>query len=126
MVCGPTRFLHPPIPAAEVATKLPALQEELRRRMHAPIREPGAYLRSVLLGHFRYYGVPMHDPALCAFRKAVGYLWRTVLRRRRQGKHLPGRRMQRFIARWFPPARVCHPYPYVRLGALTQGGNRMR
>jgi group II intron reverse transcriptase/maturase len=106
--------------------KLRALTEELRRRMHTPVREQGAYLRSVLLGHFRYYGVPMNGPALCSFRKAVGYLWRTVLRRRSQGNHLPWRRMTRFIKRWFPPARVCHPYPLVRLGVLTQGGSRMR
>src|SRR6202140_5084575 len=91
--------------------KLRALKEELRRRMHTPIREQGAYLRSVLLGHFRYYGVPMNGPALCAFRTAVGYLWRTVLRRRSQGNHLPWRRMKRYIKRWFPSARVCHPYP---------------
>jgi hypothetical protein len=77
-------------------------------------------------GHFRYYGVPMNGPALCAFRKAAGYLWWTVLRRRSQGNHLPWRRMRRYIARWFPPARVCHPYPLVRLGVLTQGGSRMR
>jgi hypothetical protein len=106
--------------------KLRALKEELRRRLHTPIREQGAYLRSVLLGHFRYYGVPMNGPALCAFRKAAGYLWRTVLRRRSQGNHLPWRRMRRYVARWFPPARVCHPYPLVRLGVLTQGGSRMR
>jgi len=84
-----------------------------------------AYLRAVLLGHFRYYGVPMNGPALCAFRKAVGYLWRTVLRRRSQGNHLPWRRMKRYLARWFPPARVCHPYLLVRLGVFTQGGSRM-
>jgi RNA-directed DNA polymerase len=106
--------------------KLRALQEELRRRMHPPIREQGAYLRSVLLGHFRYYGVPMNGPALCAFRQAAGYLWRTVLRRRSQGNHLPWRRRKRSIARWFPPARVSHPYPLVRLGVFTQGGSRMR
>jgi RNA-directed DNA polymerase len=106
--------------------KLRALRDELRRRMHTPIPEQGAYLRSVLLGHFRYYGVPMNGPALGAFRMAVGYLWRTVLRRRSQGNHLPWSRMTRLIARWLPPARICHPYPLVRLGVLTQGGSRMR
>jgi len=106
--------------------KLRALKEELRRRMHTPIPEQGTYLRSVLLGHFRYYGVPMNGPALGAFRHAVGFLWRTVLRRRSQGNHLPWRRLGRSVARWFPPARVCHPYPLVRLGVLTQGGSRMR
>jgi group II intron reverse transcriptase/maturase len=106
--------------------KLRALKDELRQRMHTPIAEQGAYLRSVLLGHFRYYGVPMNGPALCAFHVAVGHLWQTVLRRRSQGNHLPWRRMNRYIERWFPPASVCHPYPLVRLGVLTQGGSRMR
>jgi RNA-directed DNA polymerase len=128
--CGKTRKGHFTVLRQTMRqrwqAKLRALKEELRRRMHTPIREQGAYLRSVLLGHFRYYGVPMNGPALCAFRKAVGYLWRTVLRRRSQGNHLPWRRMGRYLARWFPPARVCHPYPLVRLGVLTQGGSRMR
>jgi hypothetical protein len=128
--CGKTRRGHFTVLRQTMRqrwqAKLRALKEELRRRMHTPIREQGAYLRSVLLGHFRYYGVPMNGPALCAFRKAVGYLWRTVLRRRSQGNHLPWRRMRRYIARWFPPARVCHPYPLVRLGVITQGGSRMR
>jgi len=128
--CGKTRKGHFTVLRQTMRqrwqAKLRALKEELRRRLHTPIREQGAYLRSVLLGHFRYYGVPMNGPALGAFRKAVGYLWRTVLRRRSQGNHLPWRRMRRYLARWFPPARVCHPYPLVRLGVLTQGGSRMR
>jgi RNA-directed DNA polymerase len=106
--------------------KLRAWKEQLRRRMHTPMREQGAYLRSVLWGHFRYYGVPWNGPARCAFRRAVGFLWRTVLRRRSQGNHLTWQRMYRWIRRWFPPARICHPYPLVRLGVLTQGGSRMR
>jgi RNA-directed DNA polymerase len=128
--CGKTRKGHFTVLRQTMRqrwqAKLRALKEELRRRMHTPIREQGAYLRSVLLGHFRYYGVPMNGPALGAFRKAAGYLWWTVLRRRSQGNHLPWRRMRRYLARWFPPARVCHPYPLVRLGVLTQGGSRMR
>jgi hypothetical protein len=64
--------------------------------------------------------------AAAAFSRAVGYLWRTVLRRRSQGNHLTWRRVGRYIARWFPPTRVCHPYPLVRLGVVTQGGSRMR
>jgi RNA-directed DNA polymerase len=128
--CGKTRKGHFTVLRQTMRqrwqAKLRVLKEELRQRLHTPIPEQGAYLRSVLLGHFRYYGVPRNGPALCAFRKAVGYLWRTVLRRRSQGNHLPWRRMRRFIARWFPSARVCHPYPLVRLGVLTQGGSRMR
>ena len=106
--------------------KLRELKVVLRQRMHTPIPEQGAYLRSVLLGHFHYYGVPMNGPALGAYRMAVGYLWRTVLRRRSQGNHLPWHRMERLITRWLPPARVCHPYPLMRLRVITQGGSRTR
>jgi hypothetical protein len=106
--------------------KLRALKEELRQRMHTPIPEQGAYLRSVLHGHFRYYGVPMNGPALCSFRQEVGYLWRLVLRRRSQASHLPWRRMRRYIRRWLPSALICHPFPLARFGVLTQGGSRMR
>ena len=56
--------------------KLQAVKAELRRRMHVPIPEQGAYLRSVVGGHVRYYGVPMNGPAIGLFRRAVGRLWR--------------------------------------------------
>ena len=105
--------------------KLRALKEELRRRMHTPIGEQGAYLRAVLTGHFRYYGVPMNGPALSSFHGAVGRLWWRTLRRRSQ-KPLPWRRLRRYIQRWFPSVRICHPYPLQRLGVVTQGGSRMR
>jgi RNA-directed DNA polymerase len=128
--CGKTRKGHFTVLRQTMRqrwqAKLRALKGELQRRRHTPVREQGAYLRSVLLGHFRYYGVPMNGPALGAFRNAVGYLWRTVLRRRSQGNHLPWSRMRRFIVRWFPSARVYHPYPLLRFGVLTQGGSRMR
>ena len=106
--------------------KLRELKVVLRQRMHTPIPEQGAYLRSVLLGHNHYYGVPMNGPALGAYRMAVGYLWRQVLRRRSQSNHLPWHRMERLITRWLPPARVCHPYPLMRLHVITRGGSRMR
>jgi hypothetical protein len=106
--------------------KLQAVKAELRSRMHEPIPIVGAYLRSVVLGHVRYYGVPRNGPAICAFRRAVGTLWWRVLRRRSQGNHLPSRRMWPLLAHWLPPARICHPYPSVRSGVTTQGGSRMR
>ncbi|HUP00194.1 MAG TPA: group II intron reverse transcriptase/maturase [Gemmatimonadota bacterium] len=106
--------------------KLKEVKTELRRRLHDPIPEQGAYLRSVVAGHVRYYGVPMNGPALGAFRLAVGRLWHRSLLRRSQKHHLPWRRMVHYIDRWLPPARICHPYPLVRLGVVTQGRSRMR
>ena len=43
--------------------KLRAVKAELRQRLHSPLPEQGAYLRSVILGHTRYCGVPMDGPA---------------------------------------------------------------
>lgn len=106
--------------------KLHEVKTELRRRMHFPIPEQGAYLRSVVGGHIRYYGVPMNSPAIGLFRQEVGRLWHRVLLRRSQTHCLPWRRMMRYITRWLPPARICHPYPLVRLGVVTQGKSRMR
>ena len=68
----------------------------------------------------------MNGPALNAFREAVVQLWWRVLRRRSQGNHLTWRRMGAYVARWLPTPRICHPYPLVRFGVLTQGRSRMR
>src|SRR5881409_1064123 len=44
--------------------KLSEVKAELRRRLHGPIPEVGAWLRAVIIGHLKYYGVPMNRPAL--------------------------------------------------------------
>jgi group II intron reverse transcriptase/maturase len=106
--------------------KLRAVKTELRRRLHQPVPEQGAYLRAVVLGHNRYYGVPMNGPALHAFRAGVTQLWWRVLRRRSQGHHLTWRRMGAYVSRWLPTPRICHPYPRVRFAVTTQGKSRMR
>ena len=106
--------------------KLRAVKTALRRRLHQPVAEQGAYLRAVVLGHNRYYGVPMNGPALSAFRAALGQVWWRVLRRRSQGNHLTWRRMGAYVDRWLPPTRICHPYPRVRFAVTTQGKSRMR
>ena len=106
--------------------KLKAVKTELRSRMHLPVPEQGAYLRSVLGGHCRYYGVPSNGPSLGLFRRQLAWLWWRVLKRRSQTHHLPWRRMQCYIRRWFPPARICHPQPFVRLRVITLGKSRMR
>jgi len=106
--------------------KLKAVKAELRRRLHEPLSVVGSYLRSVVMGHVRYYGVPMNGSSIVAFRQAIGRLWKWALERRSQSHHLSWERMNRYIDRWLPPARICHPYPLVRFAAMTQGKSRMR
>ena len=52
--------------------KLNEVKAELQRRMHEPIPEQGKWLQAVVRGHFRYYGVPMNQPALCALSVPSG------------------------------------------------------
>ena len=99
--------------------KLSEVKAELRRRMHDPIPAVGTWLRSVVGGHIRYYGVPMNSPALHVFRFQVGRLWYRTLSRRSQNGRVLWDRIRRLIDRWLPPARVCHPYPLRRLGVIT-------
>lgn len=106
--------------------KLKEVYGELRRRMHDPIPEQGAYLRSVVAGHTRYYGVPMNGPCASVFRKEVCRLWLKVLRRRSHKHNLTWSRMERLIAKWIPLTRICHPYPLVRFGVITRGRSPVR
>jgi len=99
--------------------KLNEVKVELRRRMHQPIPDVGQWLRSVVDGHNRYYGVPMNEPALHLFRIQVGRLWHRTLSRRSQNGRIPWDRMHRLIARWLPPVRIYHSYPLRRMGVVT-------
>src|SRR6202051_2153796 len=99
--------------------KLSEVKAELKRRMHDPIPEVGQWLRSVVGGHIRYYGVPTNRAALYTFRFQVGWLWHRTLLRRSQKARVLWDRMRRLIDRWLPPARTCHPYPLRRMGVIT-------
>jgi RNA-directed DNA polymerase len=98
--------------------KLSEVKAELRRRLHDPIPQVGRWLRSVVDGHIRYYGVPMNSSALHTFRYRVAWLWQRALARRSHTGHVSWERMRRLIDRWLPPARICHPYPLRRLGVI--------
>ena len=69
--------------------KLQAVKAVLRERLHDPVPEVGAYLRSVVAGHLRY-GVPLNGPAIGAFPQAIGRLWYHVLRRRSHRTRVSG------------------------------------
>jgi group II intron reverse transcriptase/maturase len=99
--------------------KLQEIKTELRRRRHAFIPSVGGWLRAVVGGHLRYYGVPTNTVALSLFRYHVARLWFRALRRRSQRHRVRGDRMTRLIAAWLPPARLCHPYPTQRFGVMT-------
>ena len=99
--------------------KLQVVKTALRRRMHDPVSEVGEWLKSVVGGHIRYFGVPGNRYALAYFRLTVSRLWHRALTRRSQKGRVQWKRMQRLIHRWLPPAHICHPYPSRRLRVTT-------
>jgi group II intron reverse transcriptase/maturase len=99
--------------------KLKAIKVELRRRLQNPIPVVGHWLRSVLLGHYQYFGVPRNGRKLAAFQYQVRWLWYRALCRRSQRHRLTTERMDRLVERWLPFPRIVHSYPDFRLYVTT-------
>lgn len=98
-----------------IQRKLKMLKQQLRSRINWSIPDLGRWLRSVLQGHYRYYGVPMNYAKLEAFHKAVTQLWFKLLRRRSHKSKLTKERRSRLVRRWLPYPKIMHPYPSNRL-----------
>jgi len=106
--------------------KLKEIKDQLRLRRFTPVVEMGRWLRSVIVGWYRYYAVPFTYHSLESFRRRVSWLWYRTLRRRSQRSRMTWRRMHRLIARWLPAPRIMHPYPWDRLRVMTQGRSPVR
>jgi group II intron reverse transcriptase/maturase len=90
--------------------KLRAVKADLRVRLNNSVGEVGKWLRSVVSGHNRYYGVAGNYRALSRFRYLVGRLWWRTLCRRSQKGHVRWDHMARLVERWLPPAQIYHSY----------------
>ena len=97
--------------------KLRKIGQQLRERMHDPVTQTGAWLKSVVQGYFNYYAVPGNLDCLAILRRRLLARWWHRLRRRSQQRHLPWTRMIALGERWLPQPCVLHPYPAVRFAA---------
>ena len=96
-----------------MVAKLHAIKAELRRRMHEPVADVGAWLQKVVNGYYRYHAVPGNIGRLSVFGQRLRRLWWLILRRRSQ-RPMPWDRVTRIFPRWIPAPRVLHPYPEIR------------
>jgi len=113
--------------AKKKRAKLADLTKEFRKRMHRSIAENGRWLRSVLEGHYRYYGVPRNYRSLAAFRQDLLRIWRRILRRRGdKKKKVTWMWMEQLAERWLPKPRIVHPYPNERFTVGTRGRSPVR
>jgi hypothetical protein len=97
--------------------KLQQIKQQLRKRMHDPVAQTGAWLKSVVQGYFNYYAVPGNLDSLNTFRIRVSRLWRGTLLRRSQKRRLNWPKMHKLLEFWIPKPRVLHPYPATRFAA---------
>jgi RNA-directed DNA polymerase len=96
-----------------MVAKLHAIKAELRRRMHEPVADVGAWLQKVVNGYYRYHAVPGNIDRLSVFGQRLRRMWRLILRRRSQRRR-SWNRVTRLFKRWIPAPRVLHPYPTAR------------
>jgi group II intron reverse transcriptase/maturase len=110
--CGKTRsgkfVVKRKTQVKRMVRKLKEIREEMRRRMHAPVREQHRWLCQVLRGHYRYYGVIFNSRALRAFQTCVVKLWRKTLGKRSQKGHVTWAAYNRLLTVFPLPEPVIH------------------
>jgi len=103
--------------AKRMRAKLLAVKQELRRRMHEPLPETGAWLKRVVEGYYRYHAVPGNLSMLRTYRDRLCETWRKLMRRRSQ-QHAPAwDRVRKTLLQWIPRPHILHPFPDVRFDA---------
>lgn len=105
--------------AKKLRNKLVELKKTMRERLHWSIPDLGTWLRSVIVGHCRYYGVPWNGKTLTRFRSEIIRMWCRLLRRRSQKHRITWKRMNRLAKKWLPSPFICHPYPVERMRVNT-------
>jgi group II intron reverse transcriptase/maturase len=103
----------------KIRSKLKEVKQMLRERMHLPIPEVGTWLKTVLIGHYRYYGVPGNFDSLTKFKYYIVRLWYKTLRRRSQKSRITWNRMYSISDKWLPKPKIYHGYPSDRLCVTT-------
>jgi RNA-directed DNA polymerase len=112
--------------AQRLRQTLQAVQDTLRRRMHWPIPQQGAWWTSVLVGHYRYSAVPRHGSLLTVLRDTIMRSWCQTRRRRRQRHRMTWPRRYALAEHWLPTPHILPPYPAQRLCVTTRGRSPVR
>jgi hypothetical protein len=96
--------------------KLQEIKQELRRRMHEPVVQTGAWLKSVLNGYYQYHAVPGNLTVLKRFRRQVARYWFHALGQRSQ-RRPTWEKLGKLFDQWLPAPEVVHDFPDARFRA---------
>ena len=95
--------------------KLSKLREQIRQRREEPPGKQHRWLSSVLLGHYRYYGVPGNYEAMRSFRNEVRQAWHRQLQKRSQRARWSRSKRDQHEQKYpLPLPRIMHPDPRER------------
>jgi RNA-directed DNA polymerase len=111
--CGRTRYgrfvVKRKTHSKRLTTKLNALRQEAKRRMHTPVSDQHRWLCQVLRGHYAYYGLPSNFRCLMGFLHWTRGVWFNALRRRNQ-RRLNWETFGALLAHFsLPLPRITHP-----------------
>jgi len=89
--------------------KLTEVRDEAHKRMHMPVKVQHAWLRSVLAGHYRYYGVQGNYQSLARFYRTVRAIWKRALSRRCRKSRMNWRRFEQLLETFPLPLPTTQP-----------------
>jgi hypothetical protein len=105
-VCGKSRsgkfILKRKTRRDRMRAKLKEIKKELRKRMHQPIPEQGAWLKQVVTGFYNDHAAATNARVLSSFRNEVTRRWPQTLGRRSQNGDLTLARMTKLADDWLP------------------------
>ena len=108
--CGKTRkgrfMVKRKTQAKRMTRKLTAIRQEMKARLHAPVKAQHQWLCQVLRGHYGYYGVIFNHRSLRAFYESVKCSWFKALRRRSQKSRMNWQRFAQLLAAYPLPKPV--------------------
>jgi group II intron reverse transcriptase/maturase len=110
--CGKTRkgrfMVKRKTQAKRMTRKLTAIRQEMKARLHRPVKVQHQWLCQVLRGHYGYYGVIFNHRSLHAFYEGVKCSWFKALRRRSQKSRMNWQRFAQLLAVYPLPKPVIH------------------
>jgi RNA-directed DNA polymerase len=108
--------------AKRMRAKLLEIKQELRRRMHQPVRDVGKWLKRVVEGYYRYHAVPENVTTLRLFRLRLCRLWQQVLRRRSPRSRMGWDRLGPLFEQCLPSLMPCILIPTLVLTLVSKVG----